>query len=373
MNRETAIRIPLVDLKAQYATIKKEIDAAITRVLESCSFVGGNELERFEERFAAFCEAKHSIGVGNGTDALFLALRALGIGPGDEVIVPAFTFIATAEAVSATGARPVFADVDEETATLDPEALKAAITARTAAIIPVHLYGRAAAMEPILEIAQQHGLAVIEDAAQAHGARYQGRRVGSFGVAACFSFYPGKNLGCYGDGGAVVTNDEALARKVRMLRDHGRVQKYVHEMEGYNSRLDNIQAAVLNVKLDHLEEWNRKREKIAGKYRDLLTDLPEVELLAPAQPFEHVYHLFVIRIKSRDDLKQKMVEKGVGVGIHYPLPLHLQPAYRKQGYGEGDFPISERLAREVLSLPIYPELTDDQQRHVVEVLERCIP
>lgn len=372
MTKETKWKIPLVDLKAQYAAIKEEIDAAIRRVLESCSFVGGEELERFEERFAAFCEVKYAIGVGNGTDALFLALRALGIGPGDEVIVPAFTFIATAEAVSATGARPIFVDVDEKTATLDPEAMKAAITPRTVAVIPVHLYGRAAAMEPILEIARRHGLAVVEDAAQAHGARYQGRRVGSLGTIGCFSFYPSKNLGAYGDGGAVVTNDESLARRIRMLRDHGRTQKYVHEMEGFNSRLDSLQAAILNVKLNYLEQWNRRRETIAARYQALLSNLPNIQLFAPARAEEHVYHLYVVRLKNRDYLMQEMSKKGIQTGIHYPLPLHLQPAYRSHGYREGDFPVSECLSREVLSLPMFAELEEGKQEYIVRVVQACL-
>jgi len=250
--------------------------------------------------------------------------------------------------------------------------MKAAITPRTAAVIPVHLYGRAAAMEPILEIARRHGLAVIEDAAQAHGARYQGRRVGSLGTVGCFSFYPGKNLGAYGDGGSVVTNDESLARRIRMLRNHGRMEKYVHELEGYNSRLDNLQAAVLNVKLDYLEQWNRRRETIAARYRALLSNLPGIQLLAPARAGEHVYHLYVVRLKNRDYLRQEMSKKGIQTGIHYPLPLHLQPAYRNHGYREGDFPVSECLAREVLSLPMFAELEEGQQEYIAQVMQTCL-
>jgi len=366
MSMKAKMLVPFVDLRAQYRSIREEIDAAIARVLERSAFVGGEELDRFEEHFAAFCQVKHAIGVGNATDALFLALRALGIGQGDDVIVPANTFIATSEAVSATGARPVFADVEEETATLDPVALEASITPHTVAVIPVHLYGRPARMEPILEISRRHDLAVVEDAAQAHGARYQGRRVGSWGTVACISFYPAKNLGAYGDGGAVVTSNEALARRVRMLRNHGRTEKYLHEMEGFNSRLDNLQAAILDVKLQHLEGWNQRREEIAAKYRRLLSELQGVQLLAPAEPGEHVYHLYVVRLRDRDGVRKRLAEAGIATGIHYPIPLHLQPAYRDHRYREGDFPVSERLAREVLSLPMFPELAQEAQDYVIQ-------
>lgn len=365
-------QIPLVDLQAQYRSIREEIDAAIRGVLDRAGFVGGEPVRRFEARFAAFCEAKFAVGVGNGTDALFLALRALGVGRGDEVVVPAFTFIATSEAVTATGARPVFADVQRDTANLDPEAFSAAITPRTKAVIPVHLYGRPANMNRIQEVAERHGIAVVEDAAQAHGARYDGRRVGSIGTMACFSFYPGKNLGAYGDAGAVVSNDEGLAKKVRMLRDHGRTEKYLHEMEGYNSRLDTLQAAILDVKLRHLEEWNIKREQAAARYRDLLADMEGVRMLSPAAAGEHVYHLFVVCVKNRDQVLRGLADQGIAAGVHYPIPLHLQPAYARFGHKAGEFPASEQLASEVLSLPMYPELEIVQQERVVDALrESC--
>jgi len=365
-------QVPLVDLRAQYQSIREEIDAAIRGVLNRARFIGGEPVRRFEERFAAFCEAKSAVGVGNGTDALFLALKALGVGRGDEVVVPAFTFIATSEAVTATGARPLFADVQRDTGNLDPEAFRSAITPRTKAVIPVHLYGRPANMSSILDIADRHGIAVVEDAAQAHGARDDGRRVGSIGTLACFSFYPGKNLGAYGDAGAVVTNDDALAKKARILRDHGRTEKYVHRIEGYNSRLDTLQAAILNVKLGHLEEWNRRREQVAARYRDLLSDVEGVRMLAPAAEKEHVYHLFVVCVKNRDEVLRRLADRGISAGVHYPLPLHLQPAYRSFGHKAGEFPVAEELASEVLSLPMYPELTEVQQDYVVQELRMLI-
>jgi len=362
--------VPLVDLVAQYRTIQPEIDQAVAGVIGRAAFVGGAENAEFETKFAAFCEARHAVGVGNGTDALFLALKALGIGAGQEVIVPANTFIATSEAVTAAGAKPVFVDVDEGTATISVAAFQAAITPRTAAVIPVHLYGRSADMAPIVAAAKAHGIAVVEDAAQAHGARYQGKRVGTLGDVACFSFYPGKNLGAYGDGGAVVTNDEALAKRVRMLRDHGRKSKYLHETEGHNSRLDNLQAAVLLTKLPHLQGWNEKRVALADLYRKLLEKESTLHLMAPAKAGEHVYHLFVVRTRPehREAIQKSLSEAGISTGIHYPVPLHLQPAYSQAGYKKGVFPVTERLANEVLSLPMYAELPDATAERIAHAL-----
>lgn len=365
-------QVPFVDLVTQYSSIKEEIDAAMARVLDQAAFVGGTECERFEEDFARFCGVDHAIGVGNGTDALFLALMALGIGQGDEVLVPANTFIATSEAVSAVGATPVFVDVDPLTALIDYEAMEAAITSRTSAVIPVHLYGRACDMLRIMETARRHGIAVVEDAAQAHGARWNGKRVGGFGDAACFSFYPGKNLGAYGDAGAVVTNDDSLATRVRLLKNHGRDQKYIHKTEGYNSRLDNIQAAVLGVKLPHLDAWNRAREVAARRYRDMLDEISKIQMLAPAADGEHVYHLFVICCANRDVVKSQLRDTGVAAGVHYPLPLHLQPAYEHLGYKLGTFPHAEKLAETILSLPMYAELTPQQQEVVCTALRAAV-
>jgi len=361
-------KVPFVDLRAQYDSIKHEIDAAMAGVIERTAFVGGAECKQFEEDFALFCEVDHAIGVGNGTDALFLALRALGVGKGDEVIVPANTFIATSEAVSATGATPVFVDVEPDTALIDCDAMNAAIGPRTAAVIPVHLYGRACDMTKIVELAKRHGIAVVEDAAQAHGARWNGKRVGGFGDIACFSFYPGKNLGAYGDAGAVVTDNDGLATRVRLLKNHGRDQKYLHKMEGYNSRLDNLQAAVLGVKLRHLDGWNKAREQAAGRYRELLNEVSAIRLLASAAEGQHVYHLFVVCCANRDDVRSRLRDAGVAAGVHYPLPLHLQPAYSHLRYKAGAFPQAERLAETVLSVPIYAEITEGQQRTVTEAL-----
>jgi len=364
--------IPLVDLVAQYRSIKSEIDEAIAGVIERAAFIGGVECDRFEEEFASFCEAEHAVGVGNGTDALILSLRALGVGKGDEVIVPANTFIATSEAVSAVGAVPVFVDVDIETALISEESMKAAISKRTAAVIAVHLYGRAADMTTILRIAKRKGIAVIEDAAQAHGARWGGRRVGSLSNVACFSFYPGKNLGAYGDAGAIVTNDNALAERVRLLKNHGRTQKYIHDTEGYNSRLDNLQAAILSVKLKHLDQWNSYRETIAGRYRARLEGSRALRMLSSAGHEEHVYHLFVVRCEARDDLREALQKKGISTGIHYPLPLHLQPAYARLGHSVGSFPNAEKLAATVLSLPIYAEITDEEIDTVTQAIREWL-
>jgi len=360
------MRIPLVDLKAQYQAISSDVDQAIRRVINNTSFIMGQEVEAFEAAFAAYSRAEHAIGVASGTAALHLALLACGVGPGHEVITTPHTFIATAEAIAHAGARPVFVDIDPRAYTLDPAAIEAAITERTRAIIPVHLYGQPADMDPILKVARQHGLRVIEDAAQAHGAEYKGGRVGALGDVACFSFYPGKNLGAYGDGGAVVTNDPQIADQVRLLRNHGRRQKYEHLVEGYGERLDALQAAILNAKLPHLESWTNARRNLAGHYRACLAG--DNEIVVPLDPDDvrHVYHLFVIQVPFRDEVFSALREDGIGVGIHYPIPLHLQPAYRYLGLEKGCFPVTEACASRVLSLPLYPEMTEDQVSWVAE-------
>ena len=360
--------VPLVDLKTQYATIEAEVRAAMDEVLDSAQFINGPAVADFERRFAASCGAGFAVGVGNGTDALTLALKALGVGPGDEVITTANTFIATAEAVVAVGAAPVFVDVDPAHFNMTPEGLSAAITPRTKAAIPVHLYGQPAPMAEIMSVARQRSIKVIEDAAQAHGAEYHGKRVGSWGDAATFSFYPAKNLGACGDGGAVVTNDEQLAVSARMLRNHGRTDKYLHEYVGVNSRLDTLQAAILGVKLTRLEEWNRMRRTVAAKYDAALGEFAGLTLPAEMPGGKHVYHLYVVRTGRRDELRQYLSENGIGVGIHYPIPLHLQPALQSLGYGPGDFPVAEQLADSILSIPMYPEMQDAQLIRVVQTL-----
>lgn len=361
------MNIPLIDLKAQYLTIQSDIDSAIQRVITRSEFIGGDELRQFEAEFAAYCGAKACVGVGNGTDALYLALRGLGIGPGDEVITVAHTFIATAEAISLTGAKPVFVDIREDTMLMNPDALKAAITPQTRAVIVVHLYGQPCEMDRILEIARHHNLKVVEDAAQAHGAYWQGQRVGTLGDVACFSFYPGKNLGAYGDGGAVVSQDEDLIRRVRRLANHGRLEKYTHEIEGVNSRLDGLQASILRVKLRHLDEWNAARQRHAAHYLDALggsgVKLPVVHPSA-----ESVWHLFVVRVGEREHLQARLKAEGIATGVHYPLPLHQQPAYKYLGIPEGALPVTEKVASGIISLPIYAELTEDQVETVSKVV-----
>jgi dTDP-4-amino-4,6-dideoxygalactose transaminase len=363
------MKIPLVDLQAQYRTIKPEIDAAIQRTIDSAAFILGPQARSFEEHFAAFCGVKHAVGLDSGTAALHLALLALGIGPGDEVITTTHTFVATAEAISLTGARPVLVDIDPRTYNLDPNRVEDAVSPRTRALIPVHLYGQPAEMDPILDIARRHRLRVIEDAAQAHGALYRGRPAGSMSDLACFSFYPGKNLGAYGDAGALVTGDDDLAHRVRMLRDHGRTTKYEHELTGYGYRLDGIQAAVLDVKLRHLPEWNELRRAHADYYTELLSNVDE-SIVTPFEPahVRGVYHLYVIRARKRDELLNHFKSCEIEAGIHYPIPLHLQPVYRDLHYRRGDFPVAEEAASEILSLPIYPELTHAHIERVVEAM-----
>lgn len=351
-----SISVPFLDLHAHHAPILAEVEKAIHEVIVAGAFAGGPWVAGFEEDFAAFCHTSQAVGVGSGTDALWLALLACGVGPGDEVITVPGTFMATAEAITYCGATPVFVDIDEETATMDPSGLEAAITPRTKAIIPVHLFGQCADMDPILEVARARGLRVIEDACQAHGAEYKGRRAGSIGDIGCFSFYPGKNLGAFGEAGAAVTNDEELAATMRTLRDHGQSRKYHHSLIGWNCRMDGIQGAVLRIKLRNLEQNNSRRREHAARYRQLLAGVPGVKLPVEAGYSRHVYHIFPVRVQNRDGVLARMTEAGIGCGIHYPIPVHLQDAYRGLGLGPGSFPVAERTALELLSLPMYPEL-----------------
>jgi dTDP-4-amino-4,6-dideoxygalactose transaminase len=365
------MQVPLVDLKAQYATIKPEIDAAIQRVVDNSSFILGKEVTDFEENFAQYVGAAGAVGVASGTAALYLAFQACGIGPGDEVITTAHTFIATSEAISQTGATPVFVDIDPQTYNIDPKRVLEAITPRTKAILPVHLYGQPAPLEPLEEIARAHKLWLIEDAAQAHGAEYHEQRCGSIGDLACFSFYPGKNLGAYGDAGAVTGNDPSLLERVRKLRDHGRTSKYEHEEIGFGERLDALQAAILRAKLPHLESWTEARRRNARMYDEMLADC---DVLRPYESPDsrHVWHLYVIRSPKRDAVLAHLKQKGIGAGIHYPVPLHRQPAYLKRGYGQLCLPKTEAAATEVLSLPMYPELRTEQINYVVEAVKEAI-
>src|SRR5882762_731808 len=358
-------QVPFVDLAAQYRTIAEEINETTSRVIQEADFVLGREVSLFEEEFAAFCEAKYAVGVDSGTSALELALRAYDIGPGDEVITAANSFIASALAISHAGATPVLTDVDPYTYTMDVASIESAITPRTKAILPIHLYGHPADMDPIRQLADKHGLVVIEDACQAHGARYKGRRTGSLGHAAAFSFYPGKNLGAYGDGGAVVTSDAAVAKRLAMLRNYGQKEKYQHMFRGFNRRLDTLQAAVLRTKLKHLDKWNEARRQHAKSYSRLLAQSGLVVPRASAL-CESVWHLYVIRINQRDALKEHLATRGISVGIHYPIPIHLQPAYRDLGHQPGDFPVTEEYSRQILSLPMYAELTPDILGRVAE-------
>ncbi len=361
------MNIPLVDLKAQYRTIKEEIDQAIADVLSQSAYIGGPHVKAFEEAFAAFCGAKHCVGVGNGTDALFIALKVLGIGPGDEVITAANSFIATAEAVTMAGAKVVFVDIHPLTYNMDVHRIEEKITYRTKAIIPVHLYGQPADMDPILALARKYDLRVIEDAAQAHGAEYKGRKIGSIGDVACFSFYPGKNLGAYGDAGAIVTDDDDIARRARMFANHGRVSKYDHELEGINSRLDGLQAAVLNVKLKHLDEWTEKRRRAAYHYNERLKDTP---LTTPVEidDVKAVYHLYVVRARNgtREALIHHLARRGVSTGIHYPIALPKLKAYSYRNFGARDFPRALEASNEILSLPLYPELTEQHILYIAD-------
>jgi dTDP-4-amino-4,6-dideoxygalactose transaminase len=371
------IRVPFLDLNAHHAPLREEFERVIGEVIDSGAFAGGVFVEKFEAEFAAFCRCQHAIGLGSGTEALWLALLACGVGPGDEVITVPNTFMATAEAITYCAARPVFVDVDETTYTMDPAGLEKALSSKTKAIIPVHLFGQTADMDPILEFARKHDLFVIEDAAQAHGAEYKGRRAGTMGDAGCFSFYPGKNLGALGEAGAVVTNNPELQETIRTLRDHGQVRKYRHSMIGWNCRMDGIQAAVLSVKLRRLETANLMRRANAREYNAALAGLEEVNTPIEAEQSKHVYHIYPVRVEERDETMWRLQEKGVQCGIHYPVPIHLQKAYRELGYEQGSFPVSERTALELISLPMFPELTKEQIAIVAlslrEAVTSCVP
>lgn len=379
--------IPFLDLVTPHMELREELVKVFEGALSTAGFIGGPAVSGFESEFAEYCQANYCVGVGSGTDALRFAFMAAGIGPGDAMVTVPHTFIATTEAISQCGARPVFVDIDEATYNMDPGALRRYLEQdcrrdsgqlidqrtglRVAAVVPVHLYGQTADMDPILEVAAEFGLQVFEDSCQAHGAEYFSRKenrwrtAGSMGRAAAFSFYPGKNLGACGEAGAITTNDEELAQKMRMIRDHGQRQKYYHQVEGYNGRLDSIQAGILRVKLRRLREWTAGRQEAARRYRDLLSDIgPAVTLPVEPEWTRAVYHLYVIRIADRDELMKHLGASGIGTGIHYPIPLHLQDAYRELGYAEGDFPVTERVAREIVSLPMFPGLAVEQQERV---------
>ena len=364
------LKIGLFDLKRQYETIKKEAEKAALRVMDEQSFILGEEVGNLEKEIAAYCGAKHTIGVNSGTDALFLALKALGIGPGDEVITTPFTFFATAEVISMAGAKPVFADIDPKTFNMDPDLLEKKVTSQTKAIIPVHLYGQCADMDPIMSLAKKRGLKVIEDAAQAIGAKYKGKKAGSIGDIAALSFFPSKNLGAFGDAGMAVTNSDDLRDKIKLLRVHGSAGGYEHSAIGINSRLDNIQAAVLRVKLRYLDSWLKEREKIAGYYTKHFQDLPLNTPYAP-QHNVHTYHLYVIRVpERREALMGYLKERGIEARVYYPIPLHLQKCYGNLGYKKGDFKEAERASEEVLALPIFPELKREEKEYVVDEIRK---
>jgi len=364
------IKVPYLDLKAQYQSIKPEIDAAIARVLDSCQYVLGSEVAGFEQEFGAYCEAAECIAVNSGTSALHLALLAAGVGPGDEVITVPYTFVASVAAITYSGARPVLIDIDPRSFTMNPAAIEAAITPRTKAIMPVHLYGQPADMDPIIEVARRHGLVVIEDAAQAHGAKYKGRQVGSIADMTCFSFYPTKNLGACGEGGAVTTNNAEFARKIRMLRDWGQDRKYHHVLRAFNYRMEGFQGAILRVKLRHLEAWTEARRTVVAQYNELLADA-SVERPKEMPWARHVYHVYTVRSQDRDGLQAALLAEGIQTAIHYAIPVHLQPAYADLGYGKGSLPKSESAAEQVLSLPLYPELSEEAIHHVAGIVKKA--
>ncbi len=361
------MKVPFVDLKTQYYNIRDEILSALEMVCENASFILGPYVQHFESNFSKYIGVKHCIGLNSGTSANYLAVKAI-IQPGDEVITVPNTFIATVEAITAAGGKPVFVDIEEKSFTMDPDKLESAITNRTRAIIPVHLYGHPANMEPILEIARRYNLFIIEDAAQAHGAKYKEQIVGSIGDAAAFSFYPGKNLGAYGEAGALTTNSDEIAEYARKYRDHGSVEKYIHEIEGFNMRMEGFQGAVLDIKLKYLEKWNDARRRNAAYYCKLLKDVETVVLPHEMPYARHVYHLFVIRVKEREKLKQFLEKKGIATGFHYKYPLHFQKAYQYLGYKMGDFPVTEKVMKEIISLPMYPELSREQIEYVADAI-----
>lgn len=362
------MKINFVDLNRQYQEIKREVDETIKRVLNSSQFILGTECEEFEKEFAKFCGVKFAIGVGSGLSALELGMRALGIGPGDEVITPANSFIASASSISFTGAKPVLVDCREDTFNIDVEKAEKVITIKTKAIMPVHLFGQVADMDAVLKVAKKYKLYVVEDACQAHGASFKGKKAGSFGDVAAFSFYPGKNLGAYGDGGMVVTNNKKIAEKVRMLRNYGQKEKYKHLLLGWNSRLDNLQAAILRVKLRKLKDWNAKRLENVKAYNEFLKNVP-VKLPKIFPDYGHVFHLYVIRTKEREKLAKRLWENGISTQMHYPIPIHLQPAYENLGYKNGDFPVTERLADEILSLPMFPQLRPSEINYICDQIK----
>jgi len=366
------MRVPFLDLAAQHAPLRREFDHAIAEVIDSGAFAGGPFVAEFERDFATYCGAEQAIGVGNGTDALWLALLACGIGSGDEVITVPSTFMATAEAITYCGARPVFVDIDPSTYTMDVEQIEAAITPRTKAIIPVHLFGQTADMERVLDIGRRSDLVVIEDAAQAHGAEYKGRKAGTLGHAGCFSFYPGKNLGAFGEAGAVITNDPEIAARLRTLRDHGQTKKYHHSLVGWNCRMDGIQAAVLRIKLRYLDRANERRRQHAMAYTRAFAGVEGIIPPSEAAYGKHVYHIYAIRVQERDELMRALESQGISCGIHYPVPVHLQPAYQNLGYGSGSFEVSERTSAEFLSLPMFPELTAEQVGYVAHAVKSSI-
>ena len=364
--------VPILDLKAQYATIKDEVRAAIDSVLENQHFILGPEVKALEKEIAAYCGAKYAVGVASGTDALILGLRACGIGPGDEVIVPSFSFIATADAVSLLGATPVFADIQPDTFNIDPAGIERLITPRTKAIIPVHLYGQSADMDPLMALARAHNLMVLDDTAQAIGATYKGRRVASIGDVGCISFFPSKNLGGYGDGGMVVTNSEEVFRHLISLRAHGSTKKYFSEEQGWNSRLDELQAGILRVKLRHLDHWSSRRRAAADRYDELLRNLPGVTAPARNGFGDHVFHQYTVRVPQRDEVQKQLAALGVTTMVYYPVPMHLQPIYASLGYREGDLPVTEAACKQVLSLPMFPELLPQQSEYVSESLVQVL-
>lgn len=365
-------RIPFIDLTAHHAPLRSELERAISEVIDQSAFAGGSFVEKFEAEFAAYCGCKCAVGVGSGTEALWLSLLASDIGPGDEVITVPNSFMATAEAITYCGARPVFVDVDYSTYTMDPAGLEAALTPKTKAIIPVHLFGQSADLDPILEFAEAHGLLVIEDAAQSHGARYKGKRTGTLARAGCFSFYPGKNLGALGEAGAIVTNDEALDQRLRTLRDHGQTHKYHHSLIGWNCRMDGIQAALLSVKLKHLDYYNSMRRRVAAAYDEAFASSEDIITPVAADYAEHVYHVYAVRLHERDHARWLLGKKGVQCGVHYPVPIHRQKAYEFLGYGIGSFPVAEAAAHQLLSLPIFPELTQVQIDAVIYALKEAV-
>ncbi|MCG8571866.1 MAG: DegT/DnrJ/EryC1/StrS family aminotransferase, partial [Spirochaetes bacterium] len=359
------MKVPFLNLKAQYLSVKDEMDTDIQNVIDNTAFAGGKFVKKFEDEFAAYCDCKYSIGVGSGTDALWLALIALGIGSGDEVITTPNTFIATTEAISISGAKPVFVDVIDNTYSMDPNQIESVITNKTKAIIPVHIFGQVCDMDPILEIAKKHNLYVIEDACQAHGAEYKGKKAGSMGDVAAFSFYPGKNLGAFGEAGGIVTSHEELYTKMQIFKDHGQAKKYYHDIVGWNARMDGIQGAVLSVKLKHIDNWNESRRVNAGLYNKLLADISEIQLPVEADYSKHIYHIYAIRVKERDALMKYLQEAEIGCGIHYPVPIHKQKAYQEYNSLVGKFPVAEQSADEFLSLPMFPELSEEEIVYVV--------